>query len=276
MYEIEPRPAAVRTTEDISRLVRSLFGVRSAAPGVLHPTAVWRSPEGRLVTMKIEAGTPGSATDAFVLSWARARADAIVTTGRNLRKEPELVHGLIGPGRVPEVLAAWRKEELGKEGPPVSLVLTSGRGLDLDHPLLVGGETHPVIFTGEEGCRRLEAGALRRGIEVAGHPSPGIRQALAFLRQRGARTISIEAGPSTSRRLYDEPLAVDELLLSVYEEAQLSPAVRGGDFLPVGEIEALFPAASSGDGWTARGRKGREVKEPSGQWSFHRFLRPRG
>ena len=62
------------------------------ALGVLHVAAVWETPDGRYRTLRVGEGAIRSASDAVVLSAARARADAIVTTGRILRDEPELMH----------------------------------------------------------------------------------------------------------------------------------------------------------------------------------------
>jgi hypothetical protein len=75
--------------------------------------------------------------------------------------------------------------------------------------------------------------------------------------------VLVEAGPSSALALYDEPVAVDELWLSIFAGPALPGAARGGAFLPAERIAALFgpPAAEA-----AR-------DEPSGRWLFRLYLR---
>lgn len=225
--------------------------------GVLHPTAVWRAPSGALVTLRVGPGAPTSATDGLLLGLARARADAILTTGRNLRAEPTLSHAL------DPRLAAWRRDVVGRREPPRSVVLTSGRALPFEHPVF-HGPSRAWVVTSRDGAARVARAAARAGVEVIARERPGARDALDFLqRQRGCETVCVEAGPSTTRALYDEPAAVDELLLSVYEEPTLPERARGGDLFALARIEALF------------GPPRREVVrlEPSGRWRFLRYRR---
>ncbi len=252
----------MRDAEECAATIRELYGSDALGePGVLHVAAVWREPWGRLVTLRIREETPASESDHFVLRLARARADAILTSGRILREEPGLSHGLDGPGA--EALAQWRRRRLGRADPPWSVVLSSGRDLDLDHPLFAG-PTRPMIFTGAPGAARLGDAARGRGIEVVAHAAPDLRVALEYLgRERGLRTRVIEAGPSTARAAYAAPPLLDELMLSVFEEPALDAAVRGPDFVPAAELARLLaPAAPA-----------RTRREASGRWSFQRLLR---
>ncbi len=86
---------------------------------------------------------------------------------------------------------------------------------------------------------------------------------VAALRARGARTVSFEAGPSTTRELYtgDAPL-LDELCLSAFQgtlphEAQLAEA-----------LPTLPPAITLAS-------PERQVHSPSGPWAFARYVRAR-
>jgi riboflavin biosynthesis pyrimidine reductase len=245
-----------------------------------HVAAVWQAPEpDRYVTIAIGEGAPPSAHDFFALQAARARADAIVTTGRNLRAEPAVTHELQGaaaPG-----LAAWRRERLGKEPPPILLVLTSGRDLPVDHPALRGhpalratalrgypalrahpalyGACTPLLFTSHAGAASLPDTPL----QVVSVATPDIRAAIDHLRTAcGCRTILIEAGPSTAAALYEPPVAVDELLLSVFH-GELPAHAQARDFVAPAHIRACLPHASAG----------LAVAEPSGPWQLWRFLR---
>lgn len=253
----------LETAADVSAALERIYGAPPVATGVIHPTAVWDGEEGRLVTLEINDRTPRSAHDFFLLNAARARADAILTTGKILREEPELEHRLQGPERVPEALAAWRAQTLGKQQPPVTLVLSSGRDLDLEHPLFRSW-TRPVVYTSREGQWRLESRAADCGVELAGVDLPTARGAVEFLRRSfGAATVSIEAGPSVSRRLYRDPPVVDELLLSVFHAPALDKAVRGAEFLPRRRIEGLFGGGSPPY----------RVATGDGEWRFRRFTR---
>jgi len=238
--------------------VRELYGALPEEVGVLHVAAVWRAPSGAHRVIRIGPGAPNSDTDTFALSLARARADVIVTTGRILREEPRVTHELLP---IPERsdLVAWRRLRLGRAEPARSAVLSRGRALDLDHPLFRAA-TRPWILTGPEAAARLAEPAAARGIETLALEPLDLRHALEALRERGMRCISIEAGPDTALDLYAEPLAVDELMLSVYS-GSLPPQRVGGAFPGATQLETLLPRSS-------------ELTRV-GEWSFRRFVRAR-
>lgn len=252
-------PDQLKTPADVDALARDLYGPDfcgpdfDPTPGVVHVTSAWRTPAGTLRTILINDSSPKSAYDFFVLNFSRARADAIVITGKILREEENVSHRL--QGEAATALERWRRERRG-ESAPISLVLSSGRGLDLDHRLFQDAE-RAVVYTSEEGRQRLAGPAQERGIEVVA--GAGIRGAVTWLRDQGAGTIAIEAGPSSAQQLYRAPILVDELLLSVYEEPHLPAAAVGLD------ASYLETASSSGSA------DGREVSE-GGRWRFSRHL----
>ena len=256
--------AGMKTPGHVSAAVRQLYGTDlPVAGGVIHPTAVWQAPDGRFLTLRINADTPRSRHDRFALNLCRARADALVTTGRILREESLLSPDLLGDGPEVRALAAWRREVMGRPDQPLALVLTSGRGLDLDHPFFHAAAT-PIILTGHEAAESLMPGALARSIEIVDRDRPSIYSALDYLRNEAAcRTVTIEAGPSTSRSLYRPVLEVDELLLSVYRSPGLPQSVAGGEFLPSSELQDLFPTRSQPF----------PVSDP-GPWVLQRLLGP--
>jgi riboflavin biosynthesis pyrimidine reductase len=236
------QPHEISAAEDVLAAMELLWGETAPARGVLHVAAAWQAPDARLVVMKICDRTPKSAWDFFVLNLARAQADAIITTGRILREEPELRHDLQGPAA--EALADYRKTLLGKTEPPMTLVLTSGRELDLDHPLFAGS-TRPLIYT--SAGDRLASEARRRALPLVIDPQADLRRAVSHLRvQTKAATVSIEAGPSTTRSLYAPPLAVDVLALSLFESERLEASLQGGDLPSRRALETLFSHRSSG------------------------------
>jgi len=245
--------------EHVEDRIRRVYGTaRFPASGVLHPTAVWESPSGSHRTIRIEPGGPGSETDRFVLDLARARADAIVTTGKILRDEPGLTHAFTSDSGAG--LERWRREVLGRTvGPPPTVVLTSGRDLPLDHLLF---EDPAVVFTSPEGGRALRARREDLPFRVVESESPGIREVLAWLRKQEHDVVSVETGARTSNTLYEPPLAVDELLLSVFR-GELAERLRGTELEPRPRDAFEEPAPPH------------EVLEPSGPWTFHRFVRRR-
>jgi len=254
--------AELNSAEEVGLRIEEIYGTDLRSTGLVHVTAVWHGGAGAYITLEIKPETPRCLHDLFALGLSRARADAILTTGKIVRQEPQLTHEPVGPAQVPSALAAWRREVLGKESAPITLVLTSGRDIDFAHPLFHAG-TRAVIFTSREGQWALESQAANHGVEVVGVENPGAHTAIEFLRREfGAATISIEAGPSVSRQFYGPLLQVDELLLSVYEAPRIPQSVEGGFFLPRPELERFFSERSEPYG----------VKTEGGAWSLQRFL----
>ncbi|MBU6280657.1 dihydrofolate reductase family protein [bacterium] len=230
--------------------------------GVIHVTAVGRTDDGHREVIAIGSGSPPSRTDFFLLNLCRARAEAIVTTGRILRSEPDVHHGPQGSEDEPALLAAFRRERLGLDRPPRSVVLTSGRDVDLAHPMFHGARP-ALVVTGTAGAAALRARSTEADVEVVELPRPDLRAVLAWLAREGCATVCVEAGPATSLDLYRPPVAVDELVLSTWEERVLPRDLRAGRFPSEAEIERLLPRA----GPVA------ERSEESGRWSFRRRRR---
>lgn len=237
--------------------IRMLYGDDlEAEAGVLHVTSVWQGPVGPPFVLRINDSTPVSEWDAFVLALARARADAIVTTGAILRDEPGMTHDFDVSG-----LPAWRNDVLGKALPPQSVILSSGRAIDFAHPIFRARRA--LLYTARDHPPDLPERAAAAGVRLLTHPDPDLRNLIAHLRaETGARTISIEAGPSTALTLYRDPLAVDELMLSVCRAPTLPEVARGAPFLFLEQLERALPGSTRNDS-----------AEPG--WSFHRLTRTR-
>lgn len=239
----------------IGARIDALWGEGAAeafrAPAVFHVTAVGAH-EGGPVVLKINEDTPKSATDRFALFVARARADAIVVTGQILRDEQNEDFTISD-----EDVRAWRRSTFGA-APTTLAVITSGRDIDFDHPAFSTPGLAPLVFTSH---RSLVA---PRGIEVVHHEAPTPRALVAALHARGRVRISIEAGPTTARRLYDAPLALDEVLLSMVE-GPLAPSVVGGAFFDAVALDERFAARSPTVTRVEHGRT----------WRFSRYFNPR-
>ncbi len=228
---------------------------------VIHATSAWRDSGDELVSLAINADTPQSPVDSTVLRLARARADAIVTTGKILRAEPSLQH-VLDP-RADAALLAWRADVLGKTAAPTTVILTSRPDVDVAHPIFEA-TPRPLIYTSTQAAPRLAQRVEAAGVEVVADPHASLRSAIRNLRSRFA-TILVEAGATTTGGLYREPRLVDELMLSIYEEPELAAAARG---------PALPPLSTLTAGMHAVGEVVR-VRERSGRWSFRRFVRSR-
>ena len=223
--------------------------------GVTHVSATVRTPDGRLHVIAIGESAPRSASDFFALNLARARADAILTSAENIRREPTLSHQLAGPAA--RALAALRTS-LGKIQPPACAILSLSGDLPLAHPVWNDG-TRKLVLTSAATWARL-ADHLGERAEVIGLPDLTPRSAVAWLRTR-AGTIEVEAGPSTAGQLYDEPSLVTELLLSRFE-GELAESALGR---PLPSESTLLHGLSCVH----------EVRreEASGPWVFQRWLR---
>ena len=258
------QPEDVRTPADVTALGRELLGDDPARAGrVLHVAAVCRDAAGAARVLRIGARTPKSRHDSFLLSLARARAEAIVTTGRTLREEPALTHGLRGPPELRAALAAWRRERLVLGLDPWLLVLSSGRDLDPAHPAFHAA-LRPLLFVPSAAAAGLRERFAETDVRVASVPQPSARLALDHLRRLGAKRITLEAGPSTTRELYDEPPRVDELWLATYAGAPPPAEVSGEPLADDARLAAVLPGESAPS----------VREEPSGPWRFERRWRP--
>jgi len=261
--------------QSIAEKIESLYGEVdwAKAAGCLHVAAI-HGPSGRVIALGPDA--PPSATDRFVLGFARARARVILTTGAIFRAEPDLEHRYADEPASDERFAGWRRGVLGVDTTAELLILTGSGVLDSAHVGL--REARGVLYTSRAGAERL--GHAPAGFEtVVGEGGAGmVQEATRFAMARAAGgSVLIEAGPTTSRSLYlgtsseaPEPpetpavpseTGVDELLLSRYE-GDLKPAAIGPSFIEEDRLEARFGSPVSS----------RLIEEPSGRWRFERYV----
>jgi len=242
----------------LERITALYGGAFSATEGVIHVAAVCRGHGDALDVLKIEPETPRSVADTFALSLSRARADAILTTGAIFRAEPALRVEPFGP-LAPSLLAL--RKMWGRTRPPALLVLTRG-DLDLAHP---GLHTwiRPIVITNRAGAARLRPQVVGDSVHIVQLSVPSAAAAITWARENlGARTITVEAGPSTALSLYDSPSRVDELMLSVLQ-SDPPPQVRGRPFLSVSQLQAALGPV----------RADISVDETSGPWRIQRWIR---
>jgi len=245
----------------VDRAAQALFGSSlDTRPAVSQSFAAWRAAEGEpLTSMLISERSPKSDLDFLAQHIARARADAIVITGKILRDEPQLTFDLHADPRWGDALVNWRERRWALFEPPWLLILTNRGELDFDHPVFHGW-ARPVIFTNDQAAARKLAAAP---CPVVADAAPDIRRAIRHLQvSRGCECVSIEAGPSTARELYERPIAIKELLLSVYLEPSLDERAQGAPLISLSEVRALFRSETC----TVHREQGRH-------WSFHRLRR---
>ncbi len=298
---------AEKESARIERRLEALYGTVdwAAAGGLLHVAAV----EGaRRRVIAIGPHSPPSAADRFVLGAARARSDALVTSGAVLRAEPRLVHRLAETAAEESGLQAWRLHRLGRSRPPQLIVLTREGEIPVHHPALQlapGG----FVWTSEAGRARLggRVGALdviagippraggrkgpgsglRSGRDAASvGEAGGLAEALEHaLSQPGVETVLVEAGPSLASSLYPDPERDPEL------DTQRDPTpgpgpghARGArvEELLLSRFEGALDDRAVGPPFLSEGAIGAafgsppsaaRVEEPSGVWTFLRYRR---
>jgi riboflavin biosynthesis pyrimidine reductase len=245
----------------VDRAARALFGSPlDTRPAVSHVFAAWRSAEGvPLTTININEHAPKSELDWLVLHISRARADGIIITGKILRDEPNLSYSLQADPRWGDALLRWRERRWGIFEPPWILILTERGEIDFDHPVFHGWG-RPMIFTSDRtATRRLAASP----VPVVADDAPSIRRAIRHLQlSRDCECVSIEAGPSTARGLYDRPMVIKELLLSVYMEPMLDPRAQGDPLVRLSRVRSLFHNETSA-----------AHRDAGKHWSFYRLRR---
>jgi riboflavin biosynthesis pyrimidine reductase len=245
----------------VDRAARALFGsVLDVRPTVSHSAAVWRADEDEPVTsIRINEHSPKSDLDFLALHIGRARADGIIITGKILREEPDLAYDLRADPRWGDALVHWRERRWGLCDPPWLLILTSGRDLDFSHPVFHEW-VRPVIFTTDRAASRKLAAAP---CPVISDAAPDIRRAIQHLQvARECECVSIEAGASTTRALYESPMVVRELLASVYLEPELDERAQGAPLVKLSKARRMFRSETSAT-----------HREKGQHWSFHRLRR---
>lgn len=183
--------------------------------GILHSVHAVRAASGRLHALRIDEHAPKSETDWFVLSLCRARADAVLTSAENLRREPQLSHRLTGPWA--EALMGYRAKQLGKLAPLTCAILTRSGELPLEHTVWSDG-TQKLVLCPPDAAPGLRAGLGARA-EVVAVQDLDAPKACRLLQARNLPLLSVEAGARTASTLYAGERHVSELWLTLWESA---------------------------------------------------------
>ncbi len=240
LYEVDGLPA-FDLPEELATLYGGRFGL---APPLVYANFV-ETLDG-VVAIRSEPRTNrivsgNSETDRFVMGLLRACADVVLLGSGTLRGSPASVWTAERAYPAAADAFAELRSRLGLPPEPALAVLTASGSLDPAHPALERGA---VVLTTEQGAERCR-GRLASAVEVVPLPGetavdPGA--AVAFLRERGHRTILSEAGPHVFGSLLAAGL-VDELFLTV------SPLLAGrsepGGRLGLVEGEELLPGRAA-------------------------------
>ena len=239
--------------QDVDRAAAGLLGASriDEAPGVTHIASAFTDADGVLRTIKINPSAPKSELDWLLLHLCRARADAVVITGKILRDEPTLTYRFEQP-TWGDALSRWRVARWGLTKAPVLLVLTSGRNLRTNHPVF-DSDVQPTVFTTDRAARRHLAAC---SIPVVSDATVDVVKAIAHLKSRQCRHILIECGPTVSQELYDAD-AIDEVWLSEYL-GDAHPDAQGG---PLPKLDAFTMQSAA------------KHTDHSGPWRFSRRAR---
>jgi len=160
-----------------------------------------------------------SEADRFVVALLRACASVVLVGAGTLRASP---HGAWqAEGIYPDAADAFAelRRRRGLAARADVAVVTSGRSLDPEHPVLENGA---IVITTASAAAELRT-TLPGAAEVAAvtdGEAVDLADAVAMLRERAGGTILSEAGPTVFGQLIDARL-VDELFLTV------SPLVAG-------------------------------------------------
>jgi len=263
------------TPDEIEIRLCDLYGTVDwpKANGVIHVAAMGAVSQAVIIPGE---NAPVSETDRFILAAARARADAIVTTGAILRSEPELRHVPSSFEAENSAFREWRCDRLERSGSPQLIILSASGDFPLEHPALDTSRSG-FVWTTEEGATNLRrrAGARLGNLEIiVGSPTdPAVLGAIDHAQvTRGMETILIEAGPSASASLYSRAsldtstrtpgsgLVGRELLLSRFED-ELAAEATGPAFPSRATVAACFATPPSET----------QIEDASGHWSIMRY-----
>ena len=156
----------------------------------------------------------------------RAAADSVIVGAGTLRAAPH--HRWTAQYISPPQADAYQqfRTSLGKQAPPLNVIVTARGEVDLDLPVFQSGEVPVLLVTTMDGEQRIRAKRLPPTVQVVGLNSADtlsaqeIIQAVCKVRQ--CQIILVEGGPQLLGDFLAEHL-LDELFLT------LAPQIAGRD-----------------------------------------------
>jgi riboflavin biosynthesis pyrimidine reductase len=172
------------------------------------------SADGASAVSGVSKGLSGPADHELFLL-LRSLADVILVGAGTARSEH------YGPARMTSDVQAARRGRGQAPVPPIAVVTRSCR-LDWDSPLFANATARPIVVTVSDAPAADRASAARvADVVLAGDHDVELGSALGALRDRGARSVLAEGGPTLNADLAAAGM-VDELCLT------LAPLLVGG------------------------------------------------
>jgi riboflavin biosynthesis pyrimidine reductase len=165
--------------------------------------------------------------DSMVMALLRAAADAVIVGAGTLGQSPQ--HIWTPEFVFPSLDGSYRmlRARMGRQKPPLCVVVSAGGVLDLDLPVFTAGKAPVAIITTAVGEKEIRKRDVSPGVQI-GRAGAGetltVREILdALLRLLpGGRIFLVEGGPHLIGQFVDQG-ELDELFLT------LSPRLAGRD-----------------------------------------------
>jgi len=105
--------------------------------------------------------------DRAVMGLLRSAADAVIVGAGTLRASPR--HLWTADYIFPPLAPSYRqlRAALGKQGPPLNVVVTASGGIDLDLPVFSSGSVRALIVSTREGADRIRRRSLPPAVTIA-------------------------------------------------------------------------------------------------------------
>jgi riboflavin biosynthesis pyrimidine reductase len=165
--------------------------------------------------------------DSMVMALLRAAADAVIVGAGTLHQSPQ--HVWTPEFVFPPLEGSYRtlRARMGKQKPPMCVVVSGGGTIDLGLPIFTGGKAPVAIITTARGEKEIRKKSVPPGVHVVpadDRETLTIREILdALLRLvPGGDIFLVEGGPHLVGQFFDQG-ELDELFLT------LSPRIAGRD-----------------------------------------------
>jgi riboflavin biosynthesis pyrimidine reductase len=166
-----------------------------------------------------------SLQDRTVMGLLRAVADVVIVGAGVLAADPQ--HVWSAEGICPEFKTSYRqlRQRLGKQGPPLNVIVSASGHVDLKLPVFSGRQVPSVIMTTRAGAQQLGKQKAPSSVRVQILPSrAGAISARAILKAltglKTGRRVLLEGGPQLLGDFYSQG-CVDEQFLT------LAPQIAG-------------------------------------------------
>lgn len=133
--------------------------------------------------------------DHLVMGLLRAVADAVVVGAGTLRAVPD--HRWTATYIAPAYAQAYQelRARLGKQEPPLNVIVTARGAVSLDLPVFQSGEVPVLLVTTSQGEERMRAQPIPPFVQFAAVQRAGALSGQAVCEARPCQVILVEGGP---------------------------------------------------------------------------------